>query len=102
MRMNETEKRSIKDEVVRSLCDDAEISRVVIFGSFLTADAPNDLDVAVFQTSREAYLPLAIKYRMKLASVARRIPIDVIPVRPNPEKSVFLDEIMAGEVVYER
>jgi hypothetical protein len=29
------------------------------------------------------------------------IPLDVIPVRPNPEHELFLREIEKGEVVYE-
>jgi hypothetical protein len=29
------------------------------------------------------------------------IPLDVIPVRPNPEPGAFMKEIENGEVVYE-
>ena len=42
------------------------------------------MDVAVFQDSSETYLPLAIKYRSKLRSVSGLIPLDVLPIRPNP------------------
>lgn len=102
MQLNETAKNQIKKEIVRQLQDAAEISKIIIFGSFVRDPAPNDVDIAIFQTTSEPYLPLAIKYRTKLTSVARQIPIDVIPVRPNPEKSSFLDEILSGEVLYEK
>lgn len=60
------------------------------------------MDIAVFQESKEAYLPLALKYRRKLAPVSEKIPIDVIPVRPRPIHGTFLEEIERGEVIYER
>jgi len=68
----------------------------------LTSDAPNDIDVAVFQESKAPYLELAMKYRRMLRPVFRKIAVDVIPVRPKPEQTSFLGEIEAGEVVYER
>ena len=102
MKLNEAEKRGIKAEIVEQLRGESEVSRIIIFGSFVKEKTPNDIDVAVFQTSKEPYFPLAIKYRKKLSAIADRIPVDVIPIRPNPEKSPFLDEILAGEVVYER
>jgi len=77
------------------------ISGKEIFGSFVTSDEPHDLDIAVFQDSDEGYYPLARKYRRMLRKIARMIPLDVIPVRPNPEQGPFLREIERGEVVYE-
>lgn len=102
MTLTPQQKSEIIRELVGFLKDEPEIQRIVVFGSFLSSDAPNDLDVAVFQTSSEKYLPLAMKYRRKIDPLARRIAVDVIPLRPNPPKVAFLEEIARGEVVYER
>ncbi|MBP7049602.1 MAG: nucleotidyltransferase domain-containing protein [Phycisphaerae bacterium] len=96
------QKEKIKKDVAALLSRAAEVRKVVIFGSFLTSVAPNDLDVAVFQDSGESYLPLATKYRRLLRAVADQIPIDVIPVRSTGASGQFLAEIQKGEVVYER
>lgn len=61
-----------------------------------------DLDVAVFQDSRETYLPLAMKYRYKTRLIARRIPLDIFPIKVGTYNDPFLSEIEAGEVIYER
>lgn len=100
--MTRLDKEAIKKDVVRCLAGASEIRRIVVFGSFLTADAPNDIDVAVFQESKAPYLELAMKYRKMLRPVYRKIAVDVIPVRPEPDHTSFLGEIEAGEVVYER
>ena len=100
--MTHLDKEAIKKDVVQCLAGASEIRRIIVFGSFLTADAPNDIDVAVFQESKAPYLELAMKYRKMLRPVYRKIAVDVIPVRPKPEQTSFLDEIEAGEVVYER
>ncbi len=102
MFLTAVEKESLKRQVADLLASEEEVRRVVVFGSFLESANPNDLDIAVFQESQEAYLPLALKYRRKLASVADKIPIDVIPVRPRPISGTFLEEIERGEVIYER
>ncbi len=95
-------KERLKKEIVEQLIDFPEIRKVVIFGSFLFSDEPNDLDIAVFQDSDESYYPLAMKYRKKLRAVANKIPIDVVPICKNPENASFLKEIENGEVLYER
>lgn len=94
-------KETMKREIVAGLSGFPEVRRVVIFGFFVTSDEPHDLDIAVFQDSDEGYYPLARKYRRKLRNIARMIPLDVIPLRPNPEQGPFLGEIEKGEVVYE-
>ena len=99
--LSESDKQQIKRELVERLKGEPEVRKVVIFGSFATAPDPDDLDVAIFQDSDQAYLPLATKYRRLLGPVADIIPIDVIPVRPSPEPGEFLDEVLNGEVVYE-
>jgi uncharacterized protein len=63
---------------------------------------PHDLDIAVFQESDEGYLPLALKYRRLLRSVAARIPVDVLPLRVHGAAGEFLKEVEQGEVVYVR
>jgi predicted nucleotidyltransferase len=96
------QKEQIKRDLAACLSREREVRKVVVFGSFLTSDVPNDLDVAIFQDSDEPYLPLAMKYRRLLRAIADQIPIDVIPVRPDGPGGPFLAEIDKGEVVYER
>ena len=64
--------------------------------------AYNDIDIAIFQNSKESYLPLALKYRRLTRSVSKQIPIDIIPVGNNNSDSIFLKEIESGELIYER
>ena len=101
MNITSEAKEKMKREIAASLSVFSEVRRVVIFGSFLTSSDPNDLDIAVFQDSDDGYYPLARKYRGKLRNIARMIPMDVIPVRPNPGRGPFLKEVEKGEVVYE-
>lgn len=95
-------KEKIKKDVVRCLAQDKEIKRIVIFGSFLTSPDPNDIDIAIFQDSTEPYLSLATKYRRQTRDLARRIPVDIIPLRNNASNNPFLREIESGETIYER
>lgn len=102
MTLSKAQKELLKKEVATCLATEPEVRKAVVFGSFLDSDDPHDLDIAVFQESDEAYLPLALKYRRKLARIADRIPLDVIPVRPHPVAGHFLRAIERGEVIYER
>lgn len=102
MKLDREQKEELKRAVVECLSGDEDVRRIVVFGSFLSSDEPHDMDVAVFQTSREPYLPLALRYRRRVRPVTRRIPVDVFPIRPDPEPGGFLSEIERGEVVYER
>ena len=95
-------KEDLKKEVVNLLSAFTEVQRIVIFGSFVSSDDPHDLDIAVFQDSDETYYPLAMKYRRTLRPVARKIPLDVLPIRPNPDEGLLMRMIRDGEVVYER
>lgn len=95
-------KETLKKEIISRLSEFPEVRKVVIFGSFLNSDEPNDIDIAVFQDSDESYYPLAMKYRRNLRTVANKIPIDIIPIRPNIEKGPFMQQILNGEVLYER
>ena len=102
MTLTAEERERLKREVVACLSGEPEVRRVVAFGSFVMSQTPNDLDVAVFQESDEDYLPLALKYRRLLRSVAARIPVDVLPLRAHGTAGEFLREVELGEVVYVR
>lgn len=95
-------KDTLKSEIIESLKSEKEVAKIVIFGSFLVSENPNDIDVAIFQNSEESYLSLAMKYRRLTRGIAKRIPIDIIPIKSNPSNSSFLSEIEAGEIIYER
>ena len=92
----------IKQEILKSLSQEKEIRKIIIFGSFLYSENPNDIDVAIFQDSEESYLNLAMKYRKLTRSIARRIPIDIIPIKSDASNNSFLLDIEAGELIYER
>jgi predicted nucleotidyltransferase len=102
MTLSKKGKRQIQRELVDRLKGEPEVRKVVIFGSFPQSDAPNDLDVAIFQDSDETYLPLAMKYRRLLRIVADRIPLDVFPMRSDGPRGWFFDEVERGQVVYDR
>ena len=98
----EQQKQSLKQELAGCLKTEPEVCRVVIFGSFLNLSEAHDLDVAIFQDSDEDYLPLALKYRKKTRDIARRIALDIIPLKPGVGGGLFMDEIQQGEIIYER
>jgi hypothetical protein len=98
----EQQKQLLKQHLVSSLETEEEICRIVVLGSFVTSNDPDDLNVAIFQDSNEKYLPLAMKNRRKTREIARMIPMDIIPVKVNKERGTFGDEIERGEVIYER
>jgi len=102
MVMTQKDKMEIKLSLAAALSRETEVQRVVVFGSFLTSTSPEDLDVAVFQNSDDKYLTLARRYRRDLRPIARRIPIDVIPLRSSVTDDPFLKEIEQGETIYER
>ena len=102
MILTEKQKDELKKELVLCLKSDEEVRKIVVFGSFINSGDPLDLDVAVFQESDEAYLPLAMKYRRKTRAIAKRIPLDIFPVKSNAKNHTFLSEIDRGEVLYER
>ena len=95
-------KDSLKKEIIQNLKSEKEIKKIVIFGSFLDSEKPNDIDVAIFQDSKEAYLTLALKYRRLIRDIIQKIPVDIIPIKENFSESSFLTEIEAGELIYER
>ncbi len=96
------EKQELKNQLVACLKGDKDIRKIVIFGSFVTSDKPRDMDVAVFQESREGYLELSMKYRKLTRPVSSKIPVDIFPVRADAGEASILTEIDNGEVIYER
>ena len=96
------EKQELKNQLVSCLKRDKDIRKVVIFGSFVTSNEPCDMDVAVFQESKEGYLKLSMKYRKLARSVSSNIPLDIFPIRADAGDASILREIENGEVVYER
>lgn len=102
MKFTQNAKHTIKQEILQNLKPEKEVKKIIIFGSFLGSENPNDIDVAVFQDSEESYLTLAMKYRRLTRGIARKIPIDIIPIKSDASNSSFLLEIEAGELIYEK
>src|SRR4051812_18221327 len=100
MHLTVEEKTSIERDLVSCLSRQPEVRKLVIFGSFLGSSEPHDLDIAVFQDSQEAYLPLAMRYRRLTRVLAQRIPLDIIPIRASEAGGAFLAEIDRGQVIY--
>ena len=100
--VSKNDKQKLKNEIVEHLRSEKEISRIVIFGSFLDSPDPNDIDIAVFQDSGEQYLALAMKYRKRTRDISHIIPLDIIPIRNDAASGFLMDEIRMGEVIYER
>lgn len=102
MILTQKEKNNIKKELGDILSHKKEVKRVIIFGSFVTATTPHDLDVAIFQDSNENYLTLAMRYRKDVRAIAKKIPLDIIPLKTGITNDPFIDEINKGEIIYER
>lgn len=102
MAISRQEKDKIKKSIVSCLKDEPEIQKVIVFGSFLWADSPNDIDVAILQNSSEPYLPLAMKYRKKIRIISKELSVDIIPLRSGAFHGVIGDSISRGEVIFEK
>lgn len=100
--MKEEFKESLKKEIRDCLRTQKEIKRIVVFGSFLNSKNPNDIDIAIFEDSDQAYLDLAMKYRRLTRDIARKIPVDIIPIKSTAQNHSFLSEVESGEQIYER
>ena len=95
-------KSEIKKRIVSSLKGEAEIERIIIFGSFNRSDSPNDIDIAVIQNSSDNYLTLALKYRKLVRDISKEIAIDIFPIVKGNNNSFFTSEVASGEVIYAR
>ena len=96
------QKEEIKRKLIACLSPDRHIRKIVVFGSFVSSQVPNDLDVAVFQDSHEGYLALALKYRRMARAVSYQIPMDIIPFKTTGSAGAFMSEVEQGDVIYER
>ena len=101
MPLTDTQKEEIKHELRNLLSSEGEVTKVVVFGSFLNSDEPHDIDIAVYQNSNEKYIPLSMKYRRLTRKIAMILPVDIIPIKSNAQNS-FIREFDAGEIIYER
>lgn len=102
MYLDRKNKEEIKRQIVASLKSELEIQKIIIFGSYLNSNNPKDIDIAIIQDSGLTYLSLALKYRKLMRNLAKRIPLDVIPINSESSENWFLDEINSGELIYER
>jgi len=95
------QKEIIKKQIRDILSNEQEVQKILIFGSFIKSDTPNDIDIAVFQNSKSGYLTLSMKYRKLLRTLIATIPFDVIPINPDAAGG-FLDYIEDGDIIFER
>lgn len=102
MLLTHEQKEKLKQELRVCLSSEKEIKRIIVFGSFMKSNDPQDVDVAIIQDSKESYLSLAMKYRKKTRKIARKLPLDIIPLKVDSGNYSFFSELSAGEVIYER
>ncbi len=97
------DKQNIRRQLRTAFIDDGTIEKIVIFGSFIDSESPNDLDLAVFCNSSDDYPTLSLALRKKLRDISSIIPIDLVPIAmPCDPLAAFRQEINKGEVVYEK
>lgn len=101
MTVSNHQKELIKSQIRKKLSKEQEVQKIVLFGSFVNSNNPNDIDIAIFQNSNEKYLSLSLKYRKLVRDISKILPIDVIPLKINA-KGTFLNEIESGETIYEK
>ncbi|MBD3306286.1 nucleotidyltransferase domain-containing protein [candidate division KSB3 bacterium] len=95
-------KGQIKQAVVEAIKDDHDIQKIIVFGSFLASDTPQDIDVAVVGNFSAGYLDVATRLRKKVRHIAKILPVDIIPLQANSPQTRFVQEIENGEVIYEK
>lgn len=103
MKMSHIDKQNIRQQLQTAFVDDGKVEKIVVFGSFVTSEFPQDIDLAVFCNSNDDYLTLALALRKKLRGISSIIPIDLVPIAmPYDPSAAFMQEINKGEVVYEK
>ena len=104
MTITDQEKKRIKQLLVNDLKDISAIQKIIIFGSFLHSNTPNDLDLAIIDNSNQDYLSLALSYRKKIRNITEIIPVDLIPIHSiNQEPTTPMEiAILNGETIYEK
>ena len=101
MSLTDTNKLSFINTIKTKLSAFSEVNKIILFGSFVNSNNPNDIDIAIVQNSDDNYLTLSLKYRKVLRELSKIIPLDIVPIKQN-SNGVFLEEINKGQVVYER
>lgn len=101
MVLSDSKKQNFIKIIKEKLSQYKEINKIILFGSFIKSNNPNDIDIAIIQNSNENFLTLSLKYRKILRELSKQIPLDIVPVKQNA-KGVFLDDINKGQVIYER
>ena len=56
MSFSNIQKEDLKKQIKNKLSKEKEIQKIVLFGSFINSNNPNDIDIAVFQNGKEKYL----------------------------------------------
>jgi len=101
MSLTDNKKLNFINIIKDKLSQFSEVNKVILFGSFIKSNNPNDIDIAIVQNSNDNFLTLSLKYRKVLRDLAKIIPLDIVPIKQN-SNGVFLSEINKGQVVYER
>jgi len=101
MNLTDKNKLNFTNIIKDKLSQFSEVNKVVLFGSFVKSNNPNDIDIAIIQNSNDNFLTLSLKYRKVLRDLSKLIPLDIVPIKQNSTGS-FFDEIHKGKVVYER
>ena len=101
MPLSEDKKYNFIEIIKSQLSQFSEISKIVLFGSFVKSSEPNDIDIAIVQNSNDNYLKLSLKYRKVLRDLSKQIPLDIVPIKQGAN-GIFLNEINKGLVIYER
>ena len=101
MSLTNTNKLDFISTIKEKLSQFSEVNKVILFGSFVKSDNPNDIDIAIVQNSNDNFLTLSLKYRKVLRDLSKMIPLDIVPIKEN-SNGVFLEEINKGQIVYER
>ncbi len=101
MSLTDKKKLNFINIIKEKLSQFSEVNQIVLFGSFIKSNNPNDIDIAIIQKSNDNFLTLSLKYRKVLRSLSKIIPLDIIPIKQN-SNGTFLKEINKGQIVYER
>jgi len=99
--LTDTNKLSFITNIKEKLSQFSEVNKVILFGSFINSNNPNDIDIAIVQNSNDNFLTLSLKYRKVLRDLSKVIPLDIVPIKENAN-GVFMNEINKGQIVYER
>ena len=101
MNLSHSSKLNFVNIIKDRLSQFSEVNKVILFGSFVESNNPNDIDIAIVQNSNDNFLTLSLKYRKVLRELSKMIPLDIVPIKANTN-GVFLDEVNKGQIVYER